>query len=463
MSKTKIGIIGLHQSGKSLLINCLLKRTISKVGTGTATTHAPVYYYYSEEEYAEYSSSQGCHIITPNEVMNYDCEDSVEWIHVYLNNTLLRNFTLVDLPGTGFNTKDNTTMREALLELDFAILLATDVKEYTEASSFYSNTLNLLKEHDLPYFFVFNCTKLERWSPNNKQNREIAKSDLDLLQHFEPLSLSDDGEYPLVNLMWYWCSIVDSSDELYKQYIGDIDLFYKAKGKIFELRQLEEASKFHLISNIFSTENRLFLELKRDFRKELIKIKKEICPIGTIQAFAFENIPLGWFPCDGRKLNIDEFPDLYRAIGITFGGNEKFFFNLPDLRGRFVRGWDDSGKIDKNRVFGSTQGDSIQEHRHKFHMESQKTKKDGFHDHYIGYETLYFGTNTWTSDDPCKSLKGCSDPHELSYGDSTRAIHEHELPKMEVKEVTNATKSTVNVSHETRPKNLALLFCIKAK
>lgn len=133
------------------------------------------------------------------------------------------------------------------------------------------------------------------------------------------------------------------------------------------------------------------------------------------------------------------------------------------MRGRFVRGWDDSGKIDKNRVFGSTQGDSIQEHRHKFHMESQKTKKDGFHDHYIGYETLYFGTNTWTSDDPCKSLKGCSDPHELSYGDSTRAIHEHELPKMEVKEVTNATKSTVNVSHETRPKNLALLFCIKAK
>jgi microcystin-dependent protein len=82
-------------------------------------------------------------------------------------------------------------------------------------------------------------------------------------------------------------------------------------------------------------------------------------------------IPKDYLPCDGRKLNTSDYKDLYKVIGDTFAptsayhGDGSAFF-LPDLRGMFVRGWDDSGKIDPNvdRKFGSYQDDAFQGHGH---------------------------------------------------------------------------------------------------
>lgn len=44
----RFGLIGEYQSGKSLLTNCLLQRSIATVGKGTATTHTVVNYQYGE-------------------------------------------------------------------------------------------------------------------------------------------------------------------------------------------------------------------------------------------------------------------------------------------------------------------------------------------------------------------------------------------------------------------------------
>ena len=49
--------------------------------------------------------------------------------------------------------------------------------------------------------------------------------------------------------------------------------------------------------------------------------------------------PLGWMPCDGREMRISRYPDLFAALGCLYGGQyERGIFNLPDLRGMFVRG-----------------------------------------------------------------------------------------------------------------------------
>jgi len=64
-----------------------------------------------------------------------------------------------------------------------------------------------------------------------------------------------------------------------------------------------------------------------------------LVPPGTVVAFAGDTAPAGWRLCNGDALSQTEFPALFRAIGTAHGnGGASGMFNLPDLRGRFVRG-----------------------------------------------------------------------------------------------------------------------------
>ncbi|BAU26762.1 microcystin-dependent protein [Aneurinibacillus soli] len=56
--------------------------------------------------------------------------------------------------------------------------------------------------------------------------------------------------------------------------------------------------------------------------------------VGTILPWALDWAPVGWLPCDGRQLNINQYQVLYSLLGIKYGGNGSATFNLPDLRGR---------------------------------------------------------------------------------------------------------------------------------
>ena len=73
-------------------------------------------------------------------------------------------------------------------------------------------------------------------------------------------------------------------------------------------------------------------------------------PAGVIVPFAgeVENIPSGWMLCDGSEVSRTEYANLYDAIGVCWGtGNGSTTFNLPDLRGMFLRGVSgDSGNDD---------------------------------------------------------------------------------------------------------------------
>jgi microcystin-dependent protein len=64
-------------------------------------------------------------------------------------------------------------------------------------------------------------------------------------------------------------------------------------------------------------------------------------PVGTILPFAGEpttNLEsLGWLVCGGREVRRDEYSELFSAIGSNFGSASSSVFNLPDLRGFFVR------------------------------------------------------------------------------------------------------------------------------
>lgn len=91
-----------------------------------------------------------------------------------------------------------------------------------------------------------------------------------------------------------------------------------------------------------------------------------LVPTGTVVAFAGrpDRVPAGWLLCDGRSLSREMYPGLFNAIGTAHGGDGTMF-NLPDYRGRFLRGVDNGVGRDPDRASraaansGGNSGDSV--------------------------------------------------------------------------------------------------------
>ena len=87
--------------------------------------------------------------------------------------------------------------------------------------------------------------------------------------------------------------------------------------------------------------------------------------VGDIKCSALQQDYKNWLICDGRELSRQEYADLFKVIGTTFGGgNNVTTFNIPDCRGVVVRGTDRGRGLDSGRVFGSYQKDELKQHTH---------------------------------------------------------------------------------------------------
>jgi microcystin-dependent protein len=74
-------------------------------------------------------------------------------------------------------------------------------------------------------------------------------------------------------------------------------------------------------------------------------------PPGTVIAFAGASLPAGWLVCDGSAVSRTQYANLFSAIAVAHGGGDGVnTFNLPDLRGRFVRGVDGNAGHDPDNA-----------------------------------------------------------------------------------------------------------------
>lgn len=88
---------------------------------------------------------------------------------------------------------------------------------------------------------------------------------------------------------------------------------------------------------------------------------------GQVALFATSAVPFGWLKCDGAAVSRTTYANLFSVIGTTFGaGDGTTTFNVPDLRGEFIRVWDDGKGTDSGRTFGSFQNHALQNHTHGF-------------------------------------------------------------------------------------------------
>ncbi|EFE5631011.1 integrase [Escherichia coli] len=73
-------------------------------------------------------------------------------------------------------------------------------------------------------------------------------------------------------------------------------------------------------------------------------------PVGVPVPWPSATPPTGWLKCNGAAFSAEEYPELAKAYPTN---------KLPDLRGEFIRGWDDGRGIDTSRSLLSSQGDAI--------------------------------------------------------------------------------------------------------
>ncbi|WP_422616003.1 phage tail protein [Photorhabdus caribbeanensis] len=78
-------------------------------------------------------------------------------------------------------------------------------------------------------------------------------------------------------------------------------------------------------------------------------------PIGVPMPYPHKYAPVGYLTCNGQTFDKSLYPKLAEAYPNG---------RLPDLRGEFIRGWDDSRGVDMERACGSWQPASIQDHTH---------------------------------------------------------------------------------------------------
>ncbi len=83
-------------------------------------------------------------------------------------------------------------------------------------------------------------------------------------------------------------------------------------------------------------------------------------PAGTVNYFANTTAPNGYLIGNGQAVNRTTYAELFAAIGTLYGaGDGTTTFNVPDLRGEFIRGAALTGTVDAGRTFGSKQAGTI--------------------------------------------------------------------------------------------------------
>lgn len=146
-------------------------------------------------------------------------------------------------------------------------------------------------------------------------------------------------------------------------------------------------------------------------------------PAGTLIYFASSTPPTGFVKANGAAVSRTTYAGLFAVIGTTWGvGDGSTTFNLPDLRGEFIRAWDDARGVDSGRSFGSAQADAFQGHKHQ----SQ-----------TGNYSIAGGQYTIG---------------QTAYSTSTSFV---------LNPISDGVNGTPRTSSETRPRNIALLACIK--
>ncbi|EMX1427188.1 tail fiber protein [Escherichia coli] len=159
-------------------------------------------------------------------------------------------------------------------------------------------------------------------------------------------------------------------------------------------------------------------------------------PVGVAVPWPSATLPAGWLKCNGAAFSSEMYPKLAKAYPAN---------KLPDLRGEFIRGWDDGRGVDAGRALLNWQPHTILDHAHYMEL--------------------------WTGDGLAagSAREGLNPGILATYGDG--GIVKTDEPGLKVPSSLRAISSrnvkrfgeiSGNVGTETRPRNVAFNYIVRA-
>ena len=159
-------------------------------------------------------------------------------------------------------------------------------------------------------------------------------------------------------------------------------------------------------------------------------------PVGVPVPWPLETPPTGWLKCNGAAFSSEKYPKLAKAYPTN---------KLPDLRGEFIRGWDDGRGVDAGRALLNWQPHTILDHAHYMEL--------------------------WTGDGLAagSAREGVNPGILATYGDGGIVKTDepgHKVPSslraISSRSVKRYGEISGNVGTETRPRNVAFNYIVRA-
>tara|TARA_A100001515_G_scaffold116870_1_gene98734 strand:- start:135 stop:1274 length:1140 start_codon:yes stop_codon:yes gene_type:complete len=178
-------------------------------------------------------------------------------------------------------------------------------------------------------------------------------------------------------------------------------------------------------------------------------------PSGAVFCVAVASVPTGYLECNGAAVSRTTYAALFAFIGTSYGaGNGSSTFNLPDLRGEFIRGFDNGRGVDSGRSVASSQGSQNDSHNHSVSITTSTTSLTGTITKIS--ETYASGgggaTGVFTKGSSASASNTPSRVDSSPAGSvSMDASHNHSV-----------SGNTANQGgNESRPRNIAMMYIIK--
>ena len=171
-------------------------------------------------------------------------------------------------------------------------------------------------------------------------------------------------------------------------------------------------------------------------------------PSGTVHLFATTTAPTGYLECDGSNVSRTTYADLFAVIGTTWGaGDGSSTFALPDLRGEFVRGWDNGRNVDSSRAFASSQASQNLQHNHGVTDDGHNHGiTDPGHIHQVEYSNSDSGDGV--IEESGTGLSGQEPTLSATTG-------------ITINDATTGISINNDGGSEARPRNIAMMYVIK--
>ena len=179
-------------------------------------------------------------------------------------------------------------------------------------------------------------------------------------------------------------------------------------------------------------------------------------PSGSVFCMAVASVPSGYFECNGQAISRTTYAALFAVIGTQYGaGNGSTTFNVPDLRGEFIRGFDNGRGVDSGRSIATIQGDDNKTHNHSY-GNNGITVSGANHNHNIRRISLQ------PSIANVAITLGSGQSYQIGYATNDGGVTGDAVKFSGTQTMTGTVGITINNSGgEARPRNIAMMYIIK--